>query len=125
MHMLLKPMPSAIRALVYDPLSEYLAVAYGNQVSIYSLGITGGLGIKYWDCVERIPPPPGKLGETSHGLVTCLAFFGTSHRRRRLFVGYARLGFLYVASCYILCATITCLNQCLDGARELYTYGPH
>lgn len=102
MHVLLKPMPSAIQALVYDPLSEYLAVAYGNQVSMYSLGIMGGSGIKLRDRIEQIPPPPGELGESSQGLVTCVSFFGASHRQRHLFVGYSGVGFLYVVFLIVL-----------------------
>ncbi|KAF8594995.1 hypothetical protein BDV93DRAFT_515350 [Ceratobasidium sp. AG-I] len=94
MHSLVKPLPSAIRALAYDALSEYLAVGYANQVSIFSRSTAGSLGVEYWNCLDQIPPPPSSLGNSKGSLVTCIAFFGASHRRRHLFVGYAQAGFL-------------------------------
>jgi hypothetical protein len=118
-------MPSAVRALVYDPLSKYLAVGHGDRISVYSSRPAGGLGVEHWNCIEEVSPP-GKRDGSDSSLVMCAAFFGASHRRRHLFVGYARAGFLYVALfIYLFVQLITYSNeQCLDVAWELcaYTY---
>lgn len=88
MRSLLKPMSSAIRALAYDALNDYIAIGYGGEVSIYSRS-TSGPSIEYWDPIEHIPAPR----DTKDSLVTSLLFFGVSLDRRHLFVGHARAGY--------------------------------
>jgi hypothetical protein len=84
MRPIIGPLPQQIRTIAYDPSLKLIAVGYGSQVSIYTIGSLGLV----WVLLDSIPEPHEGAGVAA--LVNSVFFYG--HPVRKLFAGRAAAG---------------------------------